>query len=62
MSKTYRSYQGRESTMKREGRYSGYEGEGSSQEVRKFNKDRTHRDSRRAGKRQGQLELMAFYG
>ena len=62
MSKTYRSNVQRTSTMRREEKYSGWEGEGYSPEVRKLNKDRSHRDARRTGKRQGQIELMAMMG
>lgn len=63
MSKTYHhNAPKRSNSMRREGRYSGWEGEGDSQEVRRYNKDRSHRDTRRQGKRQGQLELMAFGG
>lgn len=45
--------------MKREGRYSGWEGEGYTAEVRKTNKDRSHRDARRTGKRELAEALFA---
>ncbi len=52
MSKSYRSYSQRESTMKREDRYCGWEGETAGAMGRKLNKRRAHRAARQVAKQQ----------
>lgn len=60
MSKTFHhNAPKRSNSMKREASYSGWEGEGYTQEIRKANKERSHRDARRNGKRELAQSLYA---